>query len=59
MGQRYLLRLLRKCVEYYNESDLHQSLERDAPLHRSVERAGYFFAKPALTGHHHLYFRTG
>ncbi|MFT7541409.1 MAG: hypothetical protein ACI9K5_002377, partial [Gammaproteobacteria bacterium] len=48
MGQRYLLRLLRKCVEYYNESDLHQSLERDAPLHRSVERAGYFFAKPAL-----------
>jgi putative transposase len=55
LGRRHLLRVLNEYVEYYNQSRPHQSLERDAPLHRPVERIGDVCARPVLNGRYFVH----
>ena len=57
-GRRHLMRVLREYVEYYNTSRPHQSLERNAPVLRTVEATGEVWAKPVLGGLHHRYYRA-
>lgn len=58
MGEAHLLRIVRECVEYYNGSQPHQSLDGDAPIPRDVEAVGGLVAKPLLGGLHHRYSRV-
>jgi transposase InsO family protein len=60
LGERYLLRLVRQHVAYYNEDRPHMSLDRDAPVARAVEppNAGEVVALPRVGGLHHRYSRA-
>jgi len=40
---------------YYNESRTHRSLNKDAPLHRAIQRLGAITSQPVLGGLHHRY----
>ena len=42
---------------YYNEARTHRSLNKDAPLRRSLERLGAITSQPVLGGLHHRYCR--
>jgi hypothetical protein len=42
---------------YYNGARTHLSLNKDAPLPRSVEAVGHILAIPILGGLHHRYVR--
>jgi hypothetical protein len=42
---------------YYNEARTHLSLNKDAPISRTVETVGSIVAKPLLGGLHHQYLR--
>ena len=44
-------------MNYYNETRTHLSLDKDAPLSRTVERAGRILCRPILGGLHHQYVR--
>ena len=59
IGERHLLRILGKYVEYYNESRTHLSLAKDAPTPRSVQRPseGRVMELPRVGGLHHEYTR--
>lgn len=46
-----------KSMNYYNETRTHLSLDKDAPLSRTVERAGRILCRPILGGLHHKYVR--
>ena len=35
----------------------HRSLNKDAPLHRAIERLGAVVSRPVLDGLHHQYWR--
>jgi len=54
-----LRRLLRQYLEYYERSRTHLSLEKDAPISRSVSRqtGGRIIAIPQVNGLHHHYER--
>src|SRR5262245_18975051 len=39
-GEAHLRRILGKYAVYYNKSRVHCSLDKDAPLHRAIERVG-------------------
>jgi transposase InsO family protein len=56
-GARHLRRTLTTYSCYYNESRTHLSLDKDAPLHRAVQRCGTIVATPILSGLHHCYAR--
>jgi transposase InsO family protein len=43
--------------ELYNELRTHQSLGKDAPAHRPIQRLGRLAARPILGGLHHQYCR--
>ena len=60
LNEGRLLRILRECVRYYNESRPHLGLEGNSPEPRSVEppRRGPVFAVPVLGGLHHCYRRA-
>ena len=45
-------------IIYYNVSRTHRSLNKDAPLHRAIERLGAVVSRPVLGGLHHQYCRT-
>ena len=47
-GEAHLRRILRGYTAYYNESGTHRSLNKDAPLHRAVERLGAVVSRPVL-----------
>jgi transposase InsO family protein len=57
IGERHLLRILGKDVEYYNESRTHLSLAKDAPQARSVQppSQGRVVEVPRVGGLHHEY----
>jgi putative transposase len=59
-GERYLRRLLKLYVEYYNSSRPHFSLERNSPMPRNVElpSQGRVIAISQVSGLHHLYKRA-
>jgi hypothetical protein len=40
---------------YYNQARTHLALQKDAPLHRAVQRSGVIVGIPILGGLHHQY----
>jgi transposase InsO family protein len=57
LGQGHLRRILQSYGRYYNELRTHRSLNKDAPLHRAIERLGAIVSRPVLGGLHHQYCR--
>jgi hypothetical protein len=55
-GEAHLRRTLRGYAAY-NVSRTHRSLNKDAPLHRAIERLGAVLSRPVLGGLHHQYCR--
>ena len=58
LGEAHLRRILRAYAGYYNDIRTHRSLEKDAPVSRSVQRAGIISSRPILGGLHHHYVRV-
>jgi transposase InsO family protein len=60
LGERHLLRLVRRYVAYYNQDRPHMSLDRDAPVARADQppSAGKVVALPRVGGLHHRYSRA-
>ena len=56
-GERHLRHLLGSYQKYYNEARTHLSLDKDAPVSRTIETVGSIIAKPLLGGLHHQYVR--
>jgi transposase InsO family protein len=52
-----LRRVLASYAAYYNQARTHRALQKDAPLHRAVQRSGAIVAIPILAGLHHKYVR--
>jgi len=59
IGERHLLGILSKYVDYYNWTRTHLSLAKDAPEPRSVQppRQGRVVELPRVGGLHHEYHR--
>jgi Integrase core domain len=53
LGEAHLCRILKSYARYYNETRTHLALEKDAPLSRTVKRAGRILCRPVLGGLHH------
>ena len=60
LGERHLLRLVRRYVAYSNDDRPHMSLAGDAPTKRAVEppSRGYVIAIPRVGGLRHRYARA-
>jgi transposase InsO family protein len=58
LGEAHLRRILKSYARYYNEVRTHRSLNKDAPVSRSVQRAGVIRSRAILGGLHHHYCRT-
>jgi transposase InsO family protein len=56
-GEAHLRRTLGEFASYYNNVRVHQSLNKDAPLHRPIEHHGAITSQPILGGLHHQYCR--
>src|SRR5712664_101794 len=56
-GESHLRRVLASYAAYYNQARTHLALQKDAPLHRVVQRFGVIVAIPILAGLHHQYVR--
>jgi transposase InsO family protein len=56
-GEAHLRRILSAYATYYNQARTHVALQKDAPLHRPVQRNGTIIAIPVLSGLHHRYAR--
>jgi Integrase core domain len=56
-GEIHLRRILSAYAAYYNQARTHLALQKDAPLHRAVQRSGAISAIPILAGLHHQYVR--
>jgi transposase InsO family protein len=57
-GEGHLRRIVTAYVSYYNELRTHLSLNKDAPIHRPIDRIGRIIPVPVLGGLHHQYSRT-
>jgi transposase InsO family protein len=57
LGEAHLRRILRAYAGYYNDIRTHWSLDKDAPVSRSVQRTGIISSLPILGGLHHHYVR--
>src|SRR5260370_26703850 len=57
LGEAHLRRILKSYARYYNEPRTHLALDKDAPLSRTVKRAGRILCRPILGGLHHEYVR--
>jgi transposase InsO family protein len=57
LGEAHLRRILKSYARYYNETRTHLALDKDAPLSRTVKRAGRILCRPVLGGLHHEYTR--
>jgi transposase InsO family protein len=58
LGEWHLRHVLLSYMNYYyNETRTHLSLGKDAPLSRTVQRAGLVLRLPILGGLHHQYIR--
>ena len=58
LGEAHLRRILRAYAGYYNSIRTHWSLDKDAPVSRSVQRTGIISSRPILGGLHHHYVRV-
>jgi transposase InsO family protein len=56
-GEAHLRRILKSDAHYYNGDRAHRSLNKDAPVSRSVKRAGVISSSAILGGLHHHYGR--
>jgi len=56
-GEQHLRRILSAYAAYYNQSRTHLALQKDAPLHRAVQRSDVIVAIPILARLHHQYVR--
>jgi transposase InsO family protein len=56
-GEAHLRRILKSYAHYYNGVRTHRSLNKDAPVSRSVQRAGVISSRAILGGLHHHYGR--
>jgi transposase InsO family protein len=56
-SEMHLRRILSAYAAYYNQVRTHLALQKDAPLHRGVQRSGAVLAIPILAGLHHQYVR--
>ena len=57
-GEQHLRHLLKSYQKYYNEARTHLSLDKDAPIPRTVQIVGQTLAVPILGGLHHQYIRV-
>jgi len=57
LGEAHLRRTLQCYAHYYNERRVHRSLNKDAPLHRTIEHLGGITSRGFLGGLHHHYCR--
>src|SRR3984893_14647243 len=56
-GEAHLRRVLKSYADYYNRFRTHRSLNKDAPVSRSVQRTGVIHSRAILGGLHHHYGR--
>jgi transposase InsO family protein len=56
-GEEHLRRVLQSYACYYNGTRTHRSLDKDAPVHRPIQRIGALKSRPILGGLHHQYIR--
>jgi transposase InsO family protein len=56
-SEAHLRRILSAFATYYNQARTHLAFQKDAPLHRAVQRSGAIVAIPILAGLHHQYVR--
>ena len=54
-GEAHLRRVLSAYAAYYNQARTHLALEKDAPMHRAIQRSGDIASIPILAGLHHQY----
>ena len=57
LGEAHLRRILKSYPNYYNGVRTHRSLNKDAPVSRSVQRSGFIRSRAILGGLHHHYGR--
>jgi transposase InsO family protein len=57
LGEAHLRRVLKSYADYYNRFRTHGSLNKDAPVSRSVQRTGVIRPRAILGGLHHHYGR--
>ena len=57
LGEAHLSRILKSYARYYNGIRTHRSLNKDAPVSRSVQRDGVIRSRAILGGLHHHYSR--
>jgi len=58
LGEEHLRRILKSYADYYNGVRTHRSLNKDAPVSRSVQRSGVIISHAILGGLHHQYVRV-
>jgi transposase InsO family protein len=58
LGETHLRRVLKSYARYYNETRTHLALDKDAPVHRPVQRTGVVMSFAILGGLHHQYARA-
>jgi transposase InsO family protein len=58
LGEAHLRRILKSYVAYYTNIRTHRSLDKDAPIFRSVQRVGSIKSHAILGGLHHHYARA-
>jgi hypothetical protein len=58
LGEANLRRILKSYAHYHNGGRTHRSLNKDAPVSRSVQRAGVISSRAILGGLHHHYGRS-
>jgi hypothetical protein len=56
-GEDHLRRVLRAYASYYNGTRTHRSLNKDAPVHRAIQRFGAIKSHSILGGLRHQYVR--
>jgi transposase InsO family protein len=57
LGEEHLRRILKNYAAYYNGVRTHRSLNKDAPISRTVQRSGIMSSHAILGGLHHQYVR--
>ena len=58
LGEMHLRRVVKSYADYYNNVRTHRSLNKDAPVSRSVQRTGVISSRAILLGLHHHYARV-
>jgi transposase InsO family protein len=57
LGEAHQRRILKSYARYYNETRTHLALDKDAPVSRTVKRAGRILCHPILGELRHEYVR--